>query len=64
MRKEALRLLNGLLVNNPFGPRLAVDRYVSSLQEHKAMLEASTGSFLAQAIHSRNGQAWQKAAAV
>ncbi|GAB4818223.1 hypothetical protein N2152v2_005269 [Parachlorella kessleri] len=39
VRKEALRVLNSLLVNNPFGPRLAVDRYASSLQEHRAMLE-------------------------
>ena len=55
VRKEALRLLNSLLVNNPFGPRLAVDRYASSLQEHKAMLEvggASTLSCPAAAIQA------------
>lgn len=39
VRKEALRLLGALMLHNPFGPALPVDRFVASLQVHKAMLE-------------------------
>ncbi len=40
VRKEALRLLGCLMLHNPFGPALPVDRFDASLGVHKAMLEA------------------------
>lgn len=39
MRKEALRLLQALMLHNPFGPKLPVDRFEASLATHRAMLE-------------------------
>lgn len=39
MRKEALRLLQALMLHNPFGPKLPSDRFEASLAAHKAMLE-------------------------
>lgn len=41
VRKEALRLLQSLMLDNPFGPCLAVERYANSLQHHQAMLDVS-----------------------
>ncbi|KAG7674430.1 hypothetical protein Ndes2437B_g00695 [Nannochloris sp. 'desiccata'] len=40
VRKEALRLLGCLMLHNPFGPALPVDRFDASLAVHKAMLDA------------------------
>ena len=40
VRKEALRLLGALMLHNPFGPALPVDRFGASLTVHKAMLDA------------------------
>jgi len=39
VRKEALRLLQALMLHNPFGPKLPVDRFQASLATHKAMLD-------------------------
>lgn len=39
VRKEALRLLQALMLHNPFGPKLPSDRFEASLAAHKAMLE-------------------------
>lgn len=39
VRKEALRLLAALMLHNPFGPALPIDRFSATLQVHKAMLE-------------------------
>ena len=39
MRKEALRLLQALMLHNPFGPTLPVDRFEASLATHRGMLE-------------------------
>lgn len=39
VRKEALRLLQGLMLHNPFGPQLPVDRFEATLKEHNAILE-------------------------
>ncbi|KAL4434047.1 hypothetical protein ABPG75_000488 [Micractinium tetrahymenae] len=39
VRKEALRLLQALMLHNPFGPKLPSDRFEASLATHKAMLE-------------------------
>ena len=40
VRKEALRLLGCLMLHNPFGPALPVDRFEASLNVHKVMLDA------------------------
>lgn len=40
VRKEALRLLGCLMLHNPFGPALPVDRFDASLAVHKSMLDA------------------------
>lgn len=40
VRKEALRLLQSLMLHNPFGPSLPSDRFAASLATHKAMLDA------------------------
>ena len=39
VRKEALRLLQALMLHNPFGPTLPVDRFEASLATHRGMLE-------------------------
>eukprot|EP00887_Chlorella_sp_A99_P003643 scaffold7.g3643.t1 len=39
VRKEALRLIQVLMMNNPFGPSLPKERFEASLLHHKAMLE-------------------------
>jgi hypothetical protein len=39
VRKEALRLLQALMLHNPFGPSLPVDRFDASLAAHRAMLD-------------------------
>lgn len=39
VRKEALKLLGALMLHNPFGPSLPVDRFAASLSLHKAMLD-------------------------
>ena len=39
MRKEALRLLQAIMLHNPFGPKLPVDRFEASLGTHRAMLD-------------------------
>lgn len=40
MRREALRLLQCLLLHNPFGPALPHAAFEASLKEHSALLEA------------------------
>jgi condensin complex subunit 1 len=39
VRKEALRLLGALMLHNPFGPALPLDRFAASLQVHREMLD-------------------------
>lgn len=39
VRKEALRLLQALMLHNPFGPKLPLDRFDRTLADHRAMLE-------------------------
>lgn len=39
VRKEALRLLQGMMLHNPFGPQLPVDRFEATLVEHNAILD-------------------------
>lgn len=39
VRKEALRLLQALMLHNPFGPSLPVDRFAATLGTHKDMLD-------------------------
>lgn len=39
MRKEALRLLQALMLHNPFGPKLPLDRFDKTLADHRAMLD-------------------------
>ena len=39
VRKEALKLLGALMLHNPFGPALPLDRFVVSLQVHREMLQ-------------------------
>lgn len=39
VRKEALRLLQSLMLHNPFGPKLPVDRFEATLLTHRAMLD-------------------------
>lgn len=39
VRKEALKLLGALMLHNPFGPALPLDRFIASLQVHSEMLE-------------------------
>lgn len=38
MRKEALRLLQCLLLHNPFGPALPVSAFTASLETHRRLL--------------------------
>lgn len=39
VRKEALKLLQALMLHNPFGPKLPLDRFDKTLAEHRAMLD-------------------------
>ena len=39
VRKEAMRLMGCLMLHNPFGPSLPLDKFVASLEIHSAMLE-------------------------
>jgi len=39
VRKEALRLLQALMLHNPFGPSLPVDRFAATLGTHKDMMD-------------------------
>jgi len=39
VRKEALKLLTYLMLHNPFGPSLPMDRFSASLAVHKGMLD-------------------------
>eukprot|EP00889_Picochlorum_renovo_P003666 jgi/Picre1/30696/NNA_006057.t1 len=39
VRKEAMRLMGCLMLHNPFGPSLPLDKFVASLDIHSAMLE-------------------------
>jgi len=39
VRKEAMRLLQALMLHNPFGPSLPVDRFAATLGTHKDMLD-------------------------
>lgn len=39
VRKEALRLLQALMLHNPFGPKLPLDRFDKTLADHRAMLD-------------------------
>ena len=39
VRKEALRLVQALMLHNPFGPALPVERFAASLESHRGMLE-------------------------
>lgn len=43
VRKEALRLLRGLMLDNPFLDTLSYERYATSLQQHEAMLKVRRG---------------------
>jgi hypothetical protein len=39
VRKDSLRLLQAIMLHNPFGPKLPVDRFEASLATHRAMLD-------------------------
>ena len=39
VRKEALRLLQALMLHNPFGPSLPVDRFEATYMAHRQMLD-------------------------
>ena len=39
VRKEAMRLMSCLMLHNPFGPALPLDKFVASLELHSNMLE-------------------------
>ena len=39
VRKEAMRLISCLMLHNPFGPSLPLDKFAASLQLHSGMLE-------------------------
>ena len=39
VRKEAMRLMSCLMLHNPFGPSLPLDKFVASLELHSGMLE-------------------------
>lgn len=39
VRKEAMRLISCLMLHNPFGPSLPLERFAASLQLHSGMLE-------------------------
>lgn len=39
VRKEAMRLISSLMLHNPFGPSLPLDRFAASLELHSGMLE-------------------------
>ena len=45
VRKEALRLLQQLMLHNPFGPALPAARFVASLEVHRKMLEVRAGAW-------------------
>ena len=39
VRKEAMRLMGCLMLHNPFGPSLPLDRFMASLELHSSMLD-------------------------
>lgn len=48
MRKEALRLLQSLLLHNPFGPALPVAAFEASLTGHRRWLEEAEAETVAE----------------
>lgn len=66
VRKEALRLLQGLMLHNPFGPQLPVDRFEATLKDQNAILEKclpqQAGDGIEQPIEVEGEAAGQQAA--